>query len=180
MVLGFLYLVDLIPDTSAGRLVELQAAAPYSGQTTLVMSYRATSPEEQANQTTGEFATVSTDLRDYRAIVKFGTGNASHDVECDIVEGQVMTLPASNVNVTLYSSHWNRLGGLQGSQSPLKSQAHLASWAGPTSATCTDRVNAPMQAALDLLNPPTIEEWLAALWEAICEEQYLLSVEPEA
>lgn len=173
---GFDYLLDLVPDTSAGRLVELQSDAPFSAQTTLVMSYRATDQGEQANSLIGEGGYQSTDLRDFRVVLKFGTGNAAHDVECDIAEGGVITLPASNVDATLYSTHWTRWGGPYGTQNPLRTQAHLASWAGPTSATCTDRVNAPYQAALDLLDPPTIEQWMADLWEAICEEQYLLVV----
>lgn len=171
------YLLDLEPDYSAARLVELQATAPFSGQTTLTISYLWTDQLEQNNYPQGgEFGSMSTPLRDHRILVKFGAGAATHDVECDVTEGGVITVPGCVVDVSLYSTAFNRWQGADAfmTQSRLKTQAHLSSFAGVSQATCTERVYAPMQVDLDLLNPPTIQSHMKALWDAICGEVYLL------
>lgn len=168
---GFDYVYDLIPDASAGRLVELQSEAVFSGQTTLVIGYRSTDPDEQRNfPDGGELASLSTSLRDFRILAQFGTGNTRHDVECDVSEGSILTLPASHVDVTVYSTFFNRRANQR--QRPLKSQAHLASFAGTCAGTVSDPVLAPFQAPLTLTDPPTMQAWLDLLWDAICNESY--------
>lgn len=176
---GVQYVRDLVPDAGAGRLVELQAEAPFSAQTTLVISYRATDEGEQRNfPASGEQSSLSTSLRDFRVLCQFGNGATRTDVECDICEGNTITLPGAHVNVTIYATHFSRSTTGTAQQRGLKSQAHLASWAGISLASCTDQVLCPFQVEVDLTDPPTIQTHLKNLWQAICERTLLLQGQP--
>jgi hypothetical protein len=172
---GFPYLFDLRPGTTSGRNIELNADPVYSSQVTVVASYRAANQGERNNNPgIGDGFYVSTPLRDFRAQITFGAGDAQHSVECDISEGIAMSLPCQSVTLAVYSSFYSRsqIPGF-GYQGPLQCQAHLASGMATRPGQCTDRVFAPYQAPLDLLDPPTIEQWIARLNAALCGRTYL-------
>lgn len=180
-VLGFGYLKDLVPDAGSPRMVELQADDIYSAQTTLVISYRQTEgPEVQNFPFSGELARVSTPYRDFRMLVRFGVGSTQVDCEVDVSEGRTLSVPGSVVNVSLYSNQWMRTGSVLSfgpDSRTLETQAHLASGFATVPGCVTDRVLCPFQAEFDPLDPPTIEQWLADLTEAICDQSLITNAE---
>jgi hypothetical protein len=176
---GFDYLVDLRPGNTSGRNIELNADPVYSSQVTVVAAYRAADQGERNNNPgVGDGFYVSTPLRDFRAQITFGTGSAQHSVECDISEGIAMSLPCQSVTLAVYSTFYQRLAvpGFS-SQAALQCQAHLASGMATKPGQCTDRVFTPYQAPLDLLDPPTIEQWIERLNEALCQRQIFAGIE---
>jgi hypothetical protein len=179
---GFAYLKDLRPGTTSGRNIELNADPVYSSQVTVVVGYRAADQGERDNAPNlGENPFLSTPLRDFRAQLTWGTGGAQHSIECDVSEGIAMSLPCQSVTLAIYSSFFYRGSDIRmDRQKPLQCQAHLASGMATRPGQVTDRVFTPYQAPLDLLDPPTMEQWLARLNEALCERSILAGLEPEA
>jgi len=172
---GFNYLWDLRPDSQGGRNIEVAGDPVYSSQTTLVASYRpANDLERNSDPGIGDGHYVNTPLRDFRAQISFGAGTAQQSVECDISEGIAMSLPGQSVTLAVYSTFFMR-GGDPGfnTQFPLNCQAHLASGLATRAGQVTDRVFAPYQTPVDLLDPPTIEAHLSNLIEALCNRSYL-------
>lgn len=180
LVNGFQYLKDLRPGNTSGRNIELNADPVYSSQVTVVAAYRAADQGERLNNPgVGDGFFISTPLRDFRAQITFGTGSAQHSVECDISEGIAMSLPCQSVTLAVYSSFFTRstVPGFS-RQLELNCQAHLATGMATRAGQCTDRVFTPFQAPLDLLDPPTIEQWLARLNAALCGRAILANEGP--
>jgi len=179
---GFAYLFDLRPNSFAGRNIELGASPPYSSQTTVVASYRpADEFERDNNPGVGDGFYVSTPLRDMACQISFGAGSAQAYVELDVSEGIAMSLPCQSLTLAIYSTFFMRSGppGF-GTQRKLRCQAHLATGVATRPGQLTTRVFAPYQADLDLLDPPTIEQWIARLEEALCSRNYSMQAELEA
>lgn len=175
LVNGFNYLKDLRPGNTSGRNIELNSDPVYSSQVTVVVGYRAADQGERDNNPgIGDGFYLSTPLRDFRAQLTWGTGGAQHSIECDVSEGIAMSLPCQSVTLAIYSSFFNRSDNASfGTQRALQCQAHLASGMATRPGQVTDRVCTPYQAPLDLLDPPTMEQWLARLNEALCERSIL-------
>jgi len=172
---GFDYLFDLKPQSSAGRNLEIAASPVYSSQITLVASYRPGNQNERLNDPfIGDSGKLSTPLRDFRAQATFGGGTAQCYVELDISEGICLSLPGQSCTLITFSTFYTRYqtGGFT-TQKELLCQAHLASGTTGRPGQVTDRVFAPFQAPLNLLDPPTMEGWLNALRDALCGRTYL-------
>lgn len=177
--LGFAYLKNLTPQLTQGRNIEIGADPVFSSQTTVVASYRPADQGERNNQPgIGDGTYLSTPLRDFRAQVTFGAGTSQVYCEMDISEGIAMSLPAQSLTLVVYSTHYSRYASTYTGQAELLCQVHLASGMATRPGQCTDRVYAPFQAAIDMLDPPTIEQWCADLKEALCDMAYVQPAPP--
>ena len=164
---GFAYLKDLRPGATSARFVEISGDPVYSSQLTLVASYRPTTETERQNNTlAGDASYISTSLRDFRTSISFGNGSTQTHVECDISEGVAISLPGSVVEMSIFSTFFQRNYNY-GNQGPLTCQAHVATGLATRPGQVTDRVFAPFQVAVDMEDPPTLRGLLDALKSAL-------------
>lgn len=172
---GFNYVQDLVPDLASSRAVQLAVDDIYAAQTTLCISYPRIETQEINQNIDPEIGSLATRLRDFKIWIEFGVAAGRHNVIVDVSEGNICSIPAAGVFVSIYdcSIYRTASGGFFTQNQDLVSIAHLSSLGPPTTSVCTDRVYAPAEVSLDLNNTPTIDGWLKLLREEACNPNYL-------
>lgn len=171
-VLGFDYILDVEPNLSGSRLINLTAKDDKSAALTLMTSYDATTPTETSAADTGPgFSSKQPPERSHALLVQFGSGNARHAFEIDVAEGSTANIPGSQVEVTLLDYTTDRVTGLNRNFSTEEarvfvSHGNVSSGAHPFSARVTTRVYCPFQLAVDAGDPPLFDEFLEDLLRA--------------
>ncbi len=169
----FLYLKDLVPDVSGKLGVNLDVPEYKSSAVALQCGYVSTRPEEVVNPSGQEPPlTGANPYRDHRLWAEWGAGTSVLQGEIDVGQGNAMNVSGANVRVMLVDWSWARNID-QFSYTKGTSDLVASSWANPTQGTCTTRVCAPYQVTLDLLNPPSIEEWKRQLAFALTSRDYV-------
>ncbi len=174
----FAYLRDLLPNQQRqGRMINLHTNDERSSGMSVTMSYEELGPGEPLPAAGGNeppYGAGWTPSRDHAAWMRFGAGGSNHHVEFDCGEGNSINVPGSAVEVTLIDWTFNRnLGGIYSDPPLLTSYAHASSGSMPGHALFTTRVLTFYQVDLDLLNPPTLEQHMADLLEALSKRTLL-------
>jgi hypothetical protein len=171
---AFEYLKDLIPDVSGKLGVNLEAPEYKSHGLSLQTSYVATRPEEVVNPSGAEPPlTGAAPFRDHRLWVEWGAGTSVLQGEIDTGQGNQMSTSGSNVRAMLVDWSWSRDIGSY-SYTKLTTDLVAAATTNPGHGVCTTRVCAPYQVPLDLLAPPTVEEFKRLLAKALNSRDYLV------
>lgn len=105
-VAGQVFPFDLVPavQSSGKRSVDLQTEGHWAETATLVFSYE-TRNEPMASVLVGTVPVPVADRfpRRHAALVRFGTGQATHAIEVDVAEGTALAVPTQSIEVTMLS-----------------------------------------------------------------------------
>lgn len=170
---GFPYLLDIVPNPSGARVINLTANADKSAVMCIMTSYDSTT---QFEQNTGVLESViNTPVRSHSLLVQFGAGNVRHSYEIDVAEGSTGNVPGSHMEVTLLDYSFQRGGDnsipsnqiTASTSRALISHANIAAGSHPFPARITTKVFCPFQVLVDLADPPSFTDFLDQLVNAL-------------
>ncbi len=166
------YLLDLEPDLQGQRNIAVVSNDDSTSHSmTLVASYKERNFEETVPA--GELASGEQNTRferDYKAMIQFGAGEASHTVMIDVLEGMTINIPGSYAECIIFDMTNSKFLA-SNIFTIYKTQASASAQGHPSLAQYTTKAFCPYQVAFDLLNPPTIEDWKRQLLKAVCERE---------
>ncbi len=174
------YLLDIIPNLSGGRVINLTAEPDKSAGLTLMTSYLSSDSNESSKIDTDEVPPIPTPPTSYERshtlLVQFGAGEVRHSFEIDVAEGSTANCPGHQVEVSLLDYTFSR--AQDASIDPafaatlytgLRSFASVASGVAPIPGRVTQKVYTFFQVEVDLAAPPSLGEFKRLLSNAVMD-----------
>ena len=162
------YLLDVRPRLEGARTIALRADDNHSHGMTLVVSYKERKGDEYApDNSLASRELFDFYIRDHKILLQFGAGEASHTAMLDVVEGMTINIPGSYAEATIFDLSQSRQVTLTDQPTTWADQASASVQPHPRTSQYTTKAYAPYQVSVDLLDPPTMQDYKLQLYQAL-------------
>lgn len=168
------YLLDIRPKLEGERMVAVRADDQHAHGMAVVASYKERKGDEIVIDPAGVVEDLKTYERDHKLLAQFGAGEASHTIMFDIVEGMTINLPGSYAEcIVVDMTQTRELDMVALGYLVVETQASASLQSHPRTSQYTTKVYTAYQVDLDLLDPPTFEDFKKSLVDALCNRTIL-------